>query len=116
MSCHARSALVEAAENFTRARDQIATLSATPALRREDLRLQVALITPLQYVKGFRAPETKMALERALLLIKQAEALGEQPEDPLLLFLVLYRSWISNLATSTVTRCAKSQHSFWRTR
>ena len=38
-----RSALVEAAEQLTRALDQIATLPATPALRREQITLQVAL-------------------------------------------------------------------------
>jgi class 3 adenylate cyclase len=54
-----RSALVEAAEQFTRALDQIATLPATPALRREQIKLQVALITPLVHIKGFGAPETK---------------------------------------------------------
>src|SRR6185503_14518822 len=42
-----RSALVEAAEQFTRALDQIATLPATPTLRRRQIELQVALITPL---------------------------------------------------------------------
>ena len=36
-----RSALVEAAEQLTRALDQIATLPATPALRREQIKLQV---------------------------------------------------------------------------
>ena len=41
----ARSALIEAAAQFTRALDQIAALPATPALRREQIRLQVALIT-----------------------------------------------------------------------
>jgi predicted ATPase len=86
----ARSALVEAAEQLTRAVDQIATLPATPALRREQIKLQVALITPLGHVKGYGAPETKAAAERAHLLIEQAEALGEPPEDPLLLFSVLY--------------------------
>ena len=35
-----RSALVEAAEQFTRALDQIATLPGTPALRREQIKLQ----------------------------------------------------------------------------
>src|SRR5580704_16532203 len=39
-----RSALVEAAGQLTRAIDQIATLPATPALRRERIKLQVALI------------------------------------------------------------------------
>ena len=34
--------------------------------------------------KGYAAPETKAAAERARLLIEQAEALGEPAEDPLL--------------------------------
>lgn len=38
-----RSALVEATEQLTRALAQIATLPATPALRREEIKLQVAL-------------------------------------------------------------------------
>ena len=91
-----RSALVEAVEQLTRALDQIATLPATPALRREQIKLQVALITPLIHVKGYAAPETKAAVERARLLIEQAEALGEPPEDPLLLFSVLYGFWVAN--------------------
>ncbi len=60
-----RSALVEAVEQLTRALDQIATLPATPALRREQIKLQVALITPLMHIKGYAAPETKAALEQA---------------------------------------------------
>ena len=92
----ARSALVEAAEQLTRALAQIAALPATPALRREQIKLQVALITPLMHVKGYAAPETKAAAERARLLIEQAEALGEPPEDPLLLFSVLYGFWAAN--------------------
>jgi predicted ATPase len=94
----ARSALAEAGEQFTRALDQIATLPATPALRREQIRLQVALITPLIHAKGYAAPETKAAAERARLLIEQAEALDEPPEDPLLLFSVLYSFWVANYA------------------
>jgi predicted ATPase len=91
-----RSALVEAVVQLTRAIDQIATLPATPALRREQIKLQVALITPLLHVKGYAAPETRSAVERARLLIEQAEALGEAPEDPLLLFSVLYGFWVAN--------------------
>jgi tetratricopeptide (TPR) repeat protein len=91
-----RSALVEAAEQFTRALDQIATLPATPALRRRQIELQVALITPLLHVKGFTAPETKAAVERARQLIEQAEVLGEPPEDSLLLFSALYGFWVTN--------------------
>ena len=77
----ARSALVEAVEQLSRALAQIATLPTTPALRRELIKLQVALITPpLIHVKGYAAPETKAAEERARLLIDQAEALGEPPK------------------------------------
>jgi tetratricopeptide (TPR) repeat protein len=93
----ARSALVEAVEQLTRALAQIATLPTTPALRREEIKLQVALITPLIHVKGYSAPETKAAVERARLLIEQAEALGEPPEDPLLLYSILYGAWVGNL-------------------
>ena len=94
----ARSALVEAIEQITCALDQITTLPATPALRREQIKLQVALITPLIHVKGMAAAETKAAVEQARLLIQQAEALGEPPEDPLLLFSVLYGFWAANYA------------------
>jgi predicted ATPase len=90
-----RSALVEAVEQLTRALDQIATLPATPVLRREEIKLQVALMTPLMFLKGYAAPETKAAAERARLLIEQAEALGEAPEDPLLLFSALYGLWVA---------------------
>ena len=51
---------------------------------------------PLMHVKGYAAPETKAAVERARLLIEQAEALGEPPEDPLMLFSVLYGFWVAN--------------------
>ena len=91
-----RSALVEAAEQITRALAQIATLPTTPALRREQIKLQVALLNPLMHTKGFAAPETKAAVERAHFLIEQAEAHGEPPEDPLLLFSVLYGIVIAN--------------------
>ena len=72
-----RSALVEAVAQLTRALDQLAALPGTPALRRKQIELQVALITPLLHVKGYAAPETKAAVERARLLIDQAEALGK---------------------------------------
>jgi predicted ATPase len=92
-----RSALVEATAQFTQGLALITTLPATPALRREQIKLQVALITPLIHIKGYSAPETKAAAERARLLIEQAERLGEPPEDPLLLFDVLYGFWYANL-------------------
>ena len=92
----ARSALVEAVEQLRRALAQIATLPTKRELRREEIKLQVALITPLIHVKGYAAPETKAAAERTRLLIDQSEALGEPPEDPLLLFSPLYGLCIAN--------------------
>jgi hypothetical protein len=92
----ARSAFLEAAEQLMRALSQIATLPSTPALRRDEIRLQVALINPLMHVKGYPAPETKAAVERARRLIKQAETLAERPEDPLALYSVLYGVWSAN--------------------
>ena len=47
-------------------------------------------------MKGYASTQTKGAIERARLLIEQAEALGEPPEDPLLLFSVLYGFWVAN--------------------
>ena len=92
----ARSALVEAIAQLRRALDQSANLPATPELRKREIRLQVELLTPLMHVKGYASPETKAAEERALQLIEQAEALGEPPDDPLLLFSVLYGVWVAN--------------------
>jgi predicted ATPase len=92
-----RSALVEAAEQLRRALNLIKSLPGTPALRREEIKLQVELITPLLHVRGYAAPETRAAVERARLLIERAARLGEHPEDPLLLFSVLYGLWVANL-------------------
>jgi hypothetical protein len=92
----ARSALVEATAQLTHALDQIAALPATPTLRAGQINIQVGLVNALMHVKGYAAPETKAAEERARLLIEQAEAFGEPPEDPLLLFSVLYGFWAAN--------------------
>jgi class 3 adenylate cyclase len=92
----ARSAFLEAVAQLTRALDQIETLPATPALRREQIKLQAVLITPLLHVKGYAAPETKAAAARGRVLIEQAEALGESLDDPLPLFSVLYGVWVAN--------------------
>jgi class 3 adenylate cyclase/predicted ATPase len=92
-----RSALIEATEQLRRALDLIATLPGTPALRQDEIKLQVELITPLLHLRGYAAPETRAAVDRARLLIEGAEALGEPTEDPLLLFSVLYGLWVANL-------------------
>jgi class 3 adenylate cyclase/predicted ATPase len=85
-----RSALVEAVEQLTRALAQISILPPSPEQRREDIKLQAAIITPLIHVKGYAAPETRTAATRARLLIEQAEARAEAPDDPLVKFLALY--------------------------
>jgi class 3 adenylate cyclase len=92
----ARSALVEAIEQLTRALDLIATLSGTTGMRREQIKLQVALANALMHTKGYATPETKAALGQARSLIERAEALGDPPEDPLLLFSILYGFWATN--------------------
>jgi predicted ATPase len=48
------------------------------------------------HVKGYAAPEPKAAVEQARRFIERAEALGETPEDPLLLFSVLYGVWAAS--------------------
>ena len=73
-----RSALIEAMEQLTRALDLIAKLPSTSALRRDEIKLQAALLAPLLNIKGYPAPETKAAVKRARLLIEQAEALGRR--------------------------------------
>jgi hypothetical protein len=77
-----RSALVEAIAHFTRALAQIAVLPTTPALRGEEIRLQVALITPLYHVKGAAAPET-VAESRTNLLSKMMRRAEGKLEDEL---------------------------------
>ena len=91
-------ALAEAAEQLRRALSQLETLPSNSAIRREQIKLQVALITPLVHLKGFAADETKAAVERARLMIEEAEKRGEPPEDPLLLFSVLHGFWSGSLA------------------
>ena len=100
-----RSALVEAVTQITQALNQIAVLPASPALRSQQIKLQVALITPLMHLKGHAAPETKAVLERARFLIEQSEAVGEQTDDPLLLFSVLFGLWGANLVASDLEVC-----------
>jgi class 3 adenylate cyclase/tetratricopeptide (TPR) repeat protein len=99
-----RSALVEAAEQLTRALAQIKILPATPVLRRETIKLQVALATVLFHVKGYTAPETIAAFEHADAMIEQAEALGERSDDDLLRFSVLYGQWTGNHSATNLVR------------
>jgi predicted ATPase len=96
----ARSALIEAEAQLARALVHIASLPGTAALRREAIKLQVALLNAQMHAKGYGAPDTKASLDRARSLIENAEAQGETPEDPLALFSVLYGFWVANYIAS----------------
>jgi class 3 adenylate cyclase/predicted ATPase len=91
-----RSALKEAEAQLIRALGQMEALPSTQALRREQIKAQIALANALMHTKGYAAPETKASLDKARLLVERAEALGESPEDPLLLFSVLHGFWVAN--------------------
>ena len=93
-----RSALAEAEGQLSRALSQIGTLPPTSSMRREQIALQVELVTVLMHTKGYGAAQTKAAAEYARALIEHAEAIGEPPEDPLLLFSVIYGFWVVNIA------------------
>ena len=73
-------------------------------------------MAPLLHVRGYAAPETKAAAERARLLIEQAEALGEPPEDPLLLFSVLYSFWVARFVAFSGKVMRELARSSWRVR
>jgi predicted ATPase/class 3 adenylate cyclase len=107
-----RSALVEAVEQFTRALDQISTLPSTPVVRREAIKLQVALLNSLFHVKGYGAPETKAAAERARMLIEETGSRGEVSEDPLLLLSVLYSFWVRNYVAFNAGVCHDLANNF----
>jgi class 3 adenylate cyclase/tetratricopeptide (TPR) repeat protein len=91
-----RSALIEAAQQLSLAVHQIANLPSTPALRREQIRFQVALVNAQMHTNGYAATATKKSLNQARLLMEQAEELGEPLDDPLLLFSVLFGFWVAN--------------------
>ena len=88
-----RSALIEAAAQFTRALAEMAALPATATLRRARIEAQVGLGNALVDIKGHAAPETRSAFLQARDLMKEAEELGESPDDPLLQFSVLQGLW-----------------------
>ena len=90
-----RSALIEAAAQFTRALAQLEALPVTAAVRRELIEANVGLGNALSDIKGYAAPETKSAYRRAHDLMKQAEALGESPDDPLMWSSVLRGLWLA---------------------
>jgi predicted ATPase/class 3 adenylate cyclase len=92
----ARSALKEAAEQLARALGMLSSLPTTAERRREQIKLQIELSNALIHTKGHASSETKASFEKARLLIADAEKHGDSPDDPLLLFSVLYGFWVAN--------------------
>jgi predicted ATPase len=74
-----RSALGEATAQLKRALEMLVALPPTPAIRGEQINLQVALVGALGNAKGFSARETMVAVEQARLFIRECEAVGELP-------------------------------------
>src|SRR5262249_56536598 len=85
----ARSALSEAIVQLTRALGQVASCPATPALRCEEIKLQLALANVLMHVRGYSSPQASAAFEHAGTMLDRAEAAGDEL-DPLLRFAVMY--------------------------
>ena len=82
-----RADIAERADGVPLFAEEIAKAAVEAA---DEAEVTVAILTPLMQIKGYAAPETMAATERARLAIKQAEELGESLEDPLLFFSVLY--------------------------
>jgi predicted ATPase len=94
----ARSALLEAVAQLTRALAEIAALPSTRALRREQVKLQVGLADARMHAEGYSASETRAAFEQTRIFVERAQASGEPLEDPLVLFSVLFGLWAANFA------------------
>ena len=90
-----RSALAEAVAQLTRSLDQIAVLPGTPARRREQIEFQVALGYVLMSTRGFAAPETLAAFEKARSFIERADTLGEVSDNRPMLA-VLSGFWLAS--------------------
>ena len=110
----ARSAVVEASEQLKRALDQIATLPETFALRREQLKLQIALANALMQLKGYAAPEPKAAFEQARLFMERAEALGEASGPVTAVFVPLGRLEWSHYVKFNGEAVKPQRRKLWR--
>ena len=82
-----RSAVAEAVASFTQALEIIGRSSATPAQRRQELLLLLALGPALQAAKGFGAPDVERTFSRARQL---CDEVGEPSEK----FQVLWGLWL----------------------
>jgi tetratricopeptide (TPR) repeat protein len=72
-----RTANAEAIAQLSRGLELITTLPPTSERLMEEVKLQIALLTPLIAIKGYTAPEVEKACNRALV---QCQQLGEVPQ------------------------------------
>jgi TOMM system kinase/cyclase fusion protein len=72
-----RSALVEAIDHYTKARESLRALPASPERDRRELSLLLAVGSPLMSVHGYAAPEVEKTYARARELARSAGGQGE---------------------------------------
>ena len=85
-------------------------------LRREQIKLQVALISPLMHVKGYAAPETKAAVEKARSSSKKPKSSGSLPKTRCYYFRSSTASGSHTMWRSTAMECANLRRNSWRSR
>ena len=107
----ARSALAEASAQLARALAQIAVLPGTPALRREQIKLQVALANVSDARQRLCGAGNEGGGRASAIAYRASGSAGEPPEDPLVLFSVLYGFWGANSRRSTAMSCGNSRRS-----
>ncbi len=86
-----RSAVVEAVAYLTQALDVAARLSETPARRRQELRVLLALGPAFQMSKGFGAPDVERTYSRA-------QRLCEEVGEPIEMYQALWGLWLHTMA------------------
>ncbi len=91
------SANAEAVANLTRGLEQAELLPEGSDRNERELDLQIALITPLIAAKGYGAPETKAASERAIALCRQTGQVSR-------IFPALYGQQVFSLVAGPISR------------
>ena len=110
----ARSALMEAEAQLNRALIHIASLPGTPALSREQIKLQVDFANAQMHTKGYAAPETKASFDRARMFINDAKGRGNLSTTSWRRSRSSSASGSRTLRPSMGTRFASLRRSSWR--
>ncbi len=93
----ARSAIIESEAMLRRALGLIAGLPSAPEMRKDDIEFQIALMYAIINVKGYTAPETYEAAEKARSLVERAQSLGDSLAEPRALLSIYYGFWANKL-------------------